>query len=169
MDSGEIMSDEKDYKYYTSLGIEQTNDRNFDDALESLEKAIELNPEYALAYFSKAIVFHNLNQLQAAYENYTKAIELNAGMIDAYFNRAQTVLAFENPTEDELKSALSDLEKAIELDGKFIDALSYAATVKKKLKDYKGAVEYLDRVLEIDPQAVYSRALKKLIMQKYLK
>lgn len=37
-----------------------------------------------------------------------------------------------------------------------------------KLGDYNGAVETLDKVLSIDPQAVYSRALKKLILQKYL-
>lgn len=162
------MTDEKDYKYYTNIGIEQTNAKDFDEALDSFDKSLELNPDYALTYFSKGIVYHNLNRLQAAYENYTKAIELDADMVDAYYNRAQAILAHENPDEDELNSALSDLEKAIELDPKFIDALYYAATIKKKLKDYNGAVEYLDRVLEIEPQAVYSRALKKLILQKYL-
>lgn len=162
------MADEKDYKYYTNLAIEQTNKKDFDEALNSIDKAVELNPAYPLAYFSKGIIFHNLNQLQAAYENYTKAIELNPDMTDAYFNRAQAILAYENPDEDELKQALQDLEKAIELDDKFIDAMYYAATIKKKLKDYHGAVDYLDRVLAIEPQAVYSRALKKLIMQKYL-
>lgn len=162
------MADEKDYKYYTNTGIDLTNQRKFDEALEALDKAVELNPDYALAYFSKGIVYHNLNQLQASYENYSKAIELDAGMIDAYYNRAQAILAYENADESELRQALNDLEKAIELDSKFVDALYYAATIKKKLEDYKGAIEYLDRVLEIEPQALYSKALKKLILQKYI-
>lgn len=163
------MADEKDYKYYTNLGIEQTNLQKFDEALEALDKAIELNPNSPLAYFSKAIVFHNLNQLQAAYENYSKAIELNPVMIDAYYNRAQAILAYDEPDEDELREALADLKKAAELDKKFIDAYYYAAVVQKKLGEYKEAIALLDKVIELEPQAVHSKALKKLILQKYLK
>lgn len=162
------MTAEQDYKYYTNSGIEKTNIKDFDGALNDLDKAIELKPDYALAYFSKGIVFHNLNQLQAAYENYTRAIELDPNMIDAYYNRAQTILAYEKPDEKELRQALEDLDKAAELDTKFIDAYYYAAVIKKKLQDYHGAIEYLDKVLEIEPDAVYSKALKKLIIQKYL-
>lgn len=162
------MTTEKDYKYYTNAGIEKTNIKDFDEALKALDKAIELNPEYALAYFSKGIVFHNLNQLQAAFENYSKAIELDPDMTDAYFNRAQTILAFEKPDEKELRQALEDLDTATDLDPKFIDAHYYTAVVKKKLQDYHGAIESLDKVLEMEPDAVYSKALKKLIIQKYL-
>ncbi len=162
------MTQEKDYKYYTNLGIEKTNSKDFTEALEALDKALELKPDYALAHFSKGIVFHNLNQLQAAYENYTKAIETKADMIDAYYNRAQAILAFEKQEETELKQALEDLTKATELDKKFIDALYSKAVVQKKLKDYTGAVETLDKIIALDPLAVYSKALKKLILQKYL-
>lgn len=162
------MTDKHDYKYYTNLAITKTNEQKFDETLEALEKALELNPDYALAYFSKGIVYHNLNKLQAAYENYSEAIEKDKKMVDAYYNRAQALLAYEKPNENELKSALKDFEKAIELDEKFVDAYYYAAVVKKKLQDYKGAVKLLDKALEIEPDAVYSRALKKLILQKYM-
>ncbi len=159
---------EQDYKFYLDEGIKLTNQGQFQDALKSLEKALDLNSDNALIHFSKAVVYHNLNQLRAAYENYSNAIKIDEKMIDAYYNRAQTILAFETKTEDELREALSDLLKAVELDEKFIDAYYYAATVKKKLEDYEGAIELLDKVLEIEPKAPYSRALKKLIEQKYL-
>lgn len=162
------MNTEHDYKYYTNLGISETNAQNFDKALEALNHSIELNPDYALTYFSKAIVFHNLNNLQAAIENYSKAIELSPEMVDAYFNRAQAELAKENINDSELKLALDDLNKAAELSPNFFNAHHYSAIVKKKLKDYAGAIESLDRALEIEPEALYTIALKKLIMQKYL-
>lgn len=163
------MSEEKDYKFYINQGIELTNKGEFDEAIVSFDKAIELNNNAELAYFSKGIAYHNLNQLQAAYESYTKAIELNPKMIDAYFNRAQSILAFDAPDETELRNALSDLEKAIKLDGNFLDAYYYAAVVMKKLGQYQDAIKYLDMVIEKDSLAVYSKALKKLILQKYLK
>ena len=157
-----------DYKYYLDKGIQETNEGKFDDALHSLSRAVGLNPTDALSHFSLAIVYHNMNELKSAYDSYTKAIENNPKMIDAYYNRAQALLANEEKTDELLKSAMSDLEKAIELDPKFIEALHYKAVIQKNLKDYTGAVETLDKILAIEPEAIYSKALKKLILQKYL-
>ena len=126
---------EKDALYYTNSGIEKTNQGDFRGAVEDFDKSLELNPDWALTYFSKAIAFHNLMRLEDAYENYTKAIECDSKMTDAYYNRAQVMLLDKKAGEDILKKALSDLEKACELDDKFIDAMYYAAVVKMKLKD----------------------------------
>ena len=90
-------------------------------------------------------------------------------IIESNHIEAEVLLLDKNADNEKLKSALKDLDKAVELDPKFVDALYYKAVVQMKLGDYKGAVETLDKVLAIDPQAVYSRALKKLILQKYLK
>lgn len=155
-----------DYKHYLDKGIQETNEGKFDEALHSLSRAVGLKPNDALSNFSLAIVYHNMNELKAAYDSYSKAIECKPDMIDAYFNRAQVILAEKDDTK--LKKALEDLNKSIELDPKFLDALYYKAVVLKKLKDYNGAIETLDKVLEIDPQAVYSKALRILIKQKYL-
>jgi len=160
--------DNKDYKYYLDLGITETNSGNFDEALRALDKALEFEPNSAMAYFSKAVVFHNQKELECAFENYTKAIEVKPDMIDAYYNRAQITLLQDSQTDEELKNALEDLEKAVELDEKFVDAHYYSAVIKKKLANYEGALESLDKVLAIEPMAVYSRALKKLILQKYM-
>lgn len=158
-----------DYKYYLNQGIQETNEGKFDEALHSLSRAVGLKPDSAVAYFSLAIVYHNMNELVSAYDNYSKAIEFNPDMIDAYFNRGQVILLGEDPSDIKLNMALKDFQKAGELDSKFIDAFYYSAVVQKKLEDYQGALENLDKALAIDQNAVYSRALKKLILQKYIK
>ncbi|MGN1125075.1 MAG: tetratricopeptide repeat protein [Candidatus Gastranaerophilaceae bacterium] len=159
---------EQDYKYYLDLGIQKTNEGKFEEALDALEKSLDLKPNHALTHFSKAIAYHNLNQLRAAYENYARAIKIDEKMVDAYYNKAQAILAFENPTEEELKEAKEDLEKAVELDNQFVDAYYHLAIVKMKLGLYESAIVSLDKVLEIQPKSPYSKALKKLIMKKYL-
>ena len=159
---------DKDALYYTNRGIEKTNSGDFKGAIEDFDKSIELKSDWALTYFSKAIAFHNLMRLEDAYENYTKAIEYDNNMTDAYYNRAQVMLLDKNADKEILNNALSDLTKSYELDNKFIDAMYYAAVVKMKLEDYKGSVEILDRILEIEPDAIHSRALKKLLLKKYL-
>lgn len=159
----------KDAKYYVDLGISETNKGNFKQAIEALDKATELKPDWDLPYFSKAVAFHNLMDLEEAYENYSKAIEINPKMTDAYFNLAQVILARKPISDADFKEALKSLEKAVELDEKFIDALYYIGVIKKNLKDYTGAIKALDKVIALEPNAVYSKALKKLIQQKYLK
>jgi len=156
-------------KDYLNSGIKETNKGNFKQAVKALDRALELQPDWALAYFSKAVAFHNLMDLENAYENYAKAIELNPEMVDAYYNLAQVILAKKPVSDDGLKEALKYLETAVKLDEKFTDAYYYTGVIKKNLKDYKGAISALDKVIELEPQAVYSKALKKLIQQKYLK
>ena len=50
---------EKDYKYYLEEGIKKTNEGKFEEALENLEKSLELKPDHALTHFSKGIAYHN--------------------------------------------------------------------------------------------------------------
>lgn len=158
------IKDDKDFneKYYLSLGIADVNEGNFPEAISSLDEALTLNPNSEVAYFYKAICFHSLNRTAEAYENYTKAIELNKNMVDAYFNRGQ-LLFKTNP-----KQALDDFVSAVALDSKFIDAYYSIATIQKNLGQYKEAIKNLDKIIELEPQAVNAKALKKLIENKYL-
>ena len=109
-----------------------------------------------------------LNELDEAMLDYTKAISINQKMTDAYYNRAQIVLTRKDIPNPDINKAVEDLEKALELDPKFVDALFAMAAAYKKLGDYHKALEYLERLLQIEPQAIQANALKKLILQKYI-
>ena len=70
--------------------------------------------------------------------------------------------------EPDMAGEFKDLEKAIELDSKFQDAYYAMAAAYKKLGDYHKTLEYLEKLLVVEPQHIYGRALKKLILQKYI-
>ena len=84
-------------------------------------------------------------------------------MVDAYYNRAQLIM------KDNPKQALDDFVSAVALDSKFIDAYYAIAAIQKNLGQYDDAIKNLDKILEIEPMAVNAKALKKLILTKYLK
>ena len=42
------------------------------------------------------------------------------------------------------------------------------AAAQKKLGEYHKALEYLEKLLQIQPDAVHAKALKKLILNKYI-
>ena len=89
-------------------------------------------------------------------------------MTDAYYNKARIILSRKDIPNPDVNQAVKDLEKALELDNKFIDALFAMAAAQKKLGKYHKALEYLEKLLEIEPQAVNAKALKQLILQKYI-
>ena len=89
-------------------------------------------------------------------------------MTDAYYNRAQITLTRKDNKTPDLNQIIEDLNKALELDPKFIDALFAMAATLKKQEKYNEALEYLEKLLEIEPEAVQARALKKLLLQKYI-
>lgn len=159
------LKDDKEFseKYYLSLGIQEINKGNFLEGIKNIDESLKFNDKSDITYFYKAIAYHNLNNTDLAYENYTKTISLNKKMIDAYYNRGQLMLK-ENP-----KQALDDFVTAVALDPKFIDAYFAIAAIQKNLGHYEDAIKNLDKILEIEPMAVNAKALKKLILTKYIK
>ena len=158
------LEDDKDFseKFYLSLGIANVNCGEFPDAVKNFDEVLKFNKNSALAYFYKGIAYHSLGKVNEAYDNYTKALEIDKKMVDAYFNRGQ-LLYKTNP-----KQALDDFVSAVALDSKFVDAYYSIAAIQKSLGQYKEAIQNLDKIIELEPQAVNAKALKKLIEQKYL-
>lgn len=156
------------YKFYFNLGMAEARLGKYKEAQEAYDKSIELNPDYAPCYMFRGILEHAQGNFDKAQKDYTKAIEVDEDTIDAYFNRAQLVFAKESIDEKELKNAIKDLKKAVKLDPKFIDAYYSIAVIEKKLGNFKKSLQTLNKILEIAPDSVNARALKKLIIKKYL-
>ena len=157
-----------DYKEYIDKGIEEIHQGKFEDAIENITKSIELKNDWEISYFYRAVANQALEKWDGAMLDYTKALQINDKMTDAYYNKAKITLSRKDIANPDIKKAISDLEKALELDDKFVDALFAMAAAYKKLGDYHKSLEYLEKLLEIEPQAVNARALKKLILQKYM-
>lgn len=157
-----------DYRYYFNLGIQEANQGNNNDAMIAYNKVVELKPDFAPVYMFIGIMEFQKGNYAKAHEYYSKTINLDAGMTDAYFNRAQIVFANKTDNREELESAIKDLEKAVSLDSKFIDAYYSMAVIYKNLDEYKASIDALDKILEIDCESVNARALKKLLIKKYL-
>lgn len=155
------------YKELLDCGIEKINIGDYNSALESISKSIELKNDWEISYFFRAVANQALQNLDEAILDYTKALKINSKMTDAYYNRAKIMLEKKDENID-IDKVIEDLNKALELDGNFIDALFAMAAAKKKKGEYKCALEYLDRLLKIQPDAIHARAFRKLLLQKYI-
>lgn len=158
----------EEHKKYLDEGIFNIQDGKYENAIENINKSLDIKNDWEIPYFYRAVAHHALENFDEAMLDYTKALQLNEKMTDAYYNRARIVLSRKDIENPDIKSAVKDLEKALELDNKFVDALYAMAAAHKKLGNYTVAIDYLDRLLETEPNAVNAKALKKLIQQKYL-
>lgn len=158
----------EDYKTFLDNAIENINNGKLQEGIDSINKSLELKRDWAIPYFYRAVAYDAMENYDEAMLDYTKALQLDNKMTDAYYNRARIILSRKDIDNPIIENAIKDLEKALELDENFIDALYAMAAAKKKLGDYHSALEYLERLLKIQPDSVWARALKKLILQKYI-
>ena len=156
------------YKIYLDDGIFDIKNGKFHDGIEKIDKSLELKNDWEIPYFYRAVAYHSLAKYDNAMIDYTKSIQLNPKMTDAYYNRAKIILTRKDIENPDIASAVVDLEKALELDEKFLEAMYAIAAAHKKLGNYEVALKYLEKLLSIEPDAVQARALKKLLLQKYL-
>ena len=56
-------------------------------ALEDYNKAIEINPKLAKAFYNRGSVKYNLGDKQGAIQDFNKAIEINPKFAEAFNNR----------------------------------------------------------------------------------
>lgn len=156
-----------DYKYYLDNGIYDIQCGKYADAIEKINQSLELKKDWEIPYFYRGVANQALENFDDAILDYTKSISINPKMTDAYYNRARILLSRKDIENPDINRAISDLEKALELDENFVDALYAMAAALKKIEKYQEALFYLDKVLELNPDFIHARALKKLILNKY--
>lgn len=83
---------------------------SYDDAIEDLNKAAKLYPDWAYIYYNRGNLLALSGQLPEAFDDYTLAIELNPNLAEAYFNRGLVQIYM----KDTRKGCL-DISKAGEL------------------------------------------------------
>ena len=83
---------------------------NLEQAIADYTKAIELDPDFAVAYNTRGFAYANSGDLEQAIADYDKAIELNPDLAVAYTNRGSAYADSGN-----LEQAIKDYELYLEL------------------------------------------------------
>lgn len=106
------------------------------EALNYVNKAIELDPSYAAAYDWRAFLKKELNDYKGALEDHNKAIELVYDYYNYYFFRGETRSKIKD-----FGGAIKDYSKAIELNPKFAYAYKRRGNLLYKIGDKQSAKE----------------------------
>ena len=138
-----------------NIAYQLYEEKKLAERLPLLTKAIELKPDYALAYNSRGVAYAELEQYELALVDYTSAISLDPNFAFAYYNRG---IAYDNLKQ--YKSAIADYTSAISLDPNYADAYYNRGLLYDDLKQYKSALADYTSAISLDPNdtdAYYNR------------
>lgn len=116
------------------------SDKDYKGAIEYYNKAIWINPTFALAYYSRGLAKEWSGDRKGAIEDFTQAIKHNPDddYTRAYFCRGEIKKEL-----GDYKGAIEDFTLAIKHNPDDTDAYFERGFVKSKLENYKGAIEDL--------------------------
>ncbi|EEF82013.1 tetratricopeptide repeat protein [Borreliella valaisiana] len=135
-----------------NLSIAKFENNKFEESLETINKAINLNPEKIEYLYLKASINLKNKNYQNAISLYNLVIAKNPENTSAYINLAKAYEKLGNKTQ-----AISTLEKIINKNNKL--ALNNLGILYKKEKKYQKAIEIFEKaIINSDIEAKYNLA-----------
>ena len=136
-------------KELTQKGRELYEKREFMEALLNLNKAIEVDNNYAPAYYFRANIKDSFDDRHGAMKDYNTAIEKNSKFADAFFARGNVKMKLQD-----YYGAISDYTTAITLNENYIEAYFNRGKAKQFLQAYEDAINDCSKIIQINPKNI---------------
>ncbi len=141
-------------------GVDQFVKRDYQKALASFNRAIQLRPNYGEAYFQRGNLFLSRGKREVAIANYDKAIKFQPTLAGAYNIRGFLRLGTRN-----ISGAIADLNQAIRHRPDFAPAYHFRGQAKSRLGDRQDAISDFNQAIRLQPnyaQAYNNRAIERV-------
>lgn len=122
---------------YFGRAMDHVTVHNYDAAIADLDKALELTPDFASAWFLRSVARYRI-------------IEAKRGEVtDITSDSTEQEIATRNRLA--IDQMLADLDKAIQISPRMAPAWFNRGTILLMMKDYDGAIDAFTRAIEIEP------------------
>lgn len=147
-------------KDYAQKGIDFYEKHEYTEALINLNKAVEVDPNYAAAYFLRGNIKDSFDDRHGAMKDYNVALEKNPKFADAFFARGNVKMKLQD-----YYGAISDYSSAIAINENYIEAYFNRGRAKQYLQAYEDAINDCSKIIQIHPKnfdAYYMRGLLRI-------
>jgi len=134
-------------------------------ALADYTHALNLKPQYAIAYNNRGIVHKAIGEYESALADFTLALGLDSELDEAYNNRGTTYCDM-----GKYESALVDFTRALEIDPEDAEVYYNRGSAYKSMSKYELALADYARAVELNPNytdAYYNRGNLYLALGQY--
>jgi protein O-mannosyl-transferase len=137
----------KSARVYTNLGMGYSDQKQYERAIDSYNKAIELEREIFPPWYNLGNVYRDLGDFEKAIENYEKSIEINDQFPPVYMN-----IAMIHVQEKKNEKAIDVLKKALEINPNNIQIVYNIGMIYLELGDKENAKKYVGMASDLDPR-----------------
>ena len=134
-------------------------------AIEYLDHAIKLKPDYAEAFNNRGIAYADLGQYQNAIENYNEAIRIKPQRAESFNNRGMAYASI-----GQHKRAIEDYDQAILLKPNYPAAYNNRGSAYTNLNQYQRAIDDYNEAIRLKPESAdlyCNRGLAYFNLEKY--
>ena len=146
--------------YYVQLllGSAYRGKDEVNKAMESYQRAIEINPKLPDAYLGLAATYFMSEKVDEAIKYFKKAIELNPKHVAAYYNLGSLY-----EYNGQIDEAITSFEKTVEIDPNFKEVYMNLGDLYLEKGDNDKAIKAYQKVVELDPQGELGSFAKEAI------
>jgi tetratricopeptide (TPR) repeat protein len=142
-------SNSNDARSFVKLGNDYYHSQQYSKSISEYDKAIDLNPNHATAYYNRGIALTKLGRRLAAISDCNKAIELDPSYAAAYNNRGSVYTSL-----GKHNTAIKDYNKVIELDPKYAVGYYNRGNTYASLRKFEEAVRDYSIAVALGPELV---------------
>ncbi len=165
---------------YNNLAVHYLDHGEYEKAIEPLNRAIELEPDYVTAIINRITAFEKTGRAEQAKADYARLLKVEPRSAEGYYSRAEVLLnlgrideairdftaalqldprsalSYNNRAsarflKGDLASAIGDCTRALELNPGYANAYNTRANARQRLGDSAGALADYNRAIELSP------------------
>jgi tetratricopeptide (TPR) repeat protein/S1-C subfamily serine protease len=133
--------------FYSNRGFLYYEQKKSDLALADFNKAIDINPDWAMSYNNRGLIYYEQKKSDLALADFNKAIDINPRLAEAYNNRGG--LYYEQKKSD---LALADFNKAIDINPNLSQAYVNRGLIYYEQKKSDLALADFNKAIDINPK-----------------
>ena len=168
--SEKIEKDDKNADYYFGRGIDFMLVQDFSEAINSLVKAINIDPTYTLAYFNRAVVLYkqiDYEQSISSHDELSDAMRIQFGSTNNALSTSPVSKERDNMSFA-YEQILRDYNTVIQQDPSFTFAYFNRGYIRCMQRDYRAAILDFNEAIRRNPEfaeAYFNRGLIRLLSQ----
>lgn len=150
--------------YYYNLGCKLFNEGESNEAISALQQAIQIDPNYAMAYCILGVILKHNNLLNESVIVFKKAIELNPN--DSRFHEN---LGYVLAELYHLPEALEAFQKAVHFNTSSVGVYHFVGDILKEQGNMRDAIKAYRKAIQLAPNVVnlYSKLASTLAKYKH--
>ncbi len=171
-----IAGNENDLNAYFGRAIDFMVLQDLTEAMKDLNRIIELNPKFAMAYFNRAVVRYKLTELEKYNTDNQENNELTLNIQNLKKKSAPgaqypTAPVLENKTDNkriyDQELIVRDYDEVLKINPDFVYAYFNRANIRGAQKDFRAALHDYNEAIQRDPdfaEAYFNRGLTRLYL-----